>query len=44
VRNRAALLAGAAAIALTATADAKPFRYATSGDLLGLDPHLTTRR
>jgi peptide/nickel transport system substrate-binding protein len=38
---RFSLLAGVATLALlSASADAKPFRYATSGDLLGLDPHL----
>ncbi len=38
---RFSLLAGVAALALmSAAADAKTFRYATSGDLLGLDPHL----
>jgi len=41
MRTLATLLAGAAALALWgAGADAKTFRYATSGDLLGLDPHL----
>ena len=41
MRTLATMLAGAAALALWgAGADAKTFRYATSGDLLGLDPHL----
>jgi len=41
MRLRSILLASVAVLALSpASGDAKNFRYSTSGDLLGLDPHL----
>ncbi|WP_086464742.1 ABC transporter substrate-binding protein [Oceanibaculum nanhaiense] len=36
----AAVVASAVALSLGAAADAKTFRYATTGDVLGLDPHI----
>ncbi|NJO37952.1 MAG: ABC transporter substrate-binding protein [Rhizobiales bacterium] len=40
VSGRALLAGVSAAILLCAAADAKTFRYATTGDILGLDPHV----
>ncbi|MGE0723657.1 MAG: ABC transporter substrate-binding protein [Alphaproteobacteria bacterium] len=35
-----ALLAAAAVVALAASSDAKTFRFSTSGDVIGMDPHI----